>query len=146
MDNYAGIDVSLELSSVCVVDSSGKIVRETKVASEPEALLQHFADLGLPVIRVGLEAGLLSQWLREGLVDAGFEVVLLETLCAPADRPRRPRYRVAAGREVTALPAIIVRRPLLFQPADHRRRQVRRVLAEQRRNASWKSPVEMPRR
>lgn len=52
MDYYAGIDVSLEMSSVCVVDSSGKIVRETKVASEPDALLQHFAELGLPIIRV----------------------------------------------------------------------------------------------
>jgi len=79
MDYYAGIDVSLEQSSVCVADSSGKIVRETKVASEPEALLQHFAVLGLPIIRVGLEAGPLSQWLREGLVDAGLDVVLLET-------------------------------------------------------------------
>ncbi len=56
MEYYAGIDVSLEQSSVCVVDSSGKIVRETKVASEPEALLQHFADLGLPVVRIGLRA------------------------------------------------------------------------------------------
>ncbi|GLS34096.1 Transposase IS116/IS110/IS902 family protein [Mesorhizobium albiziae] len=54
-------------------------MRETKVASEPEALLQHFGDLGLPIVRVGLEAGPLSQWLREGLVDAGFDVVLLET-------------------------------------------------------------------
>jgi len=79
MDYYAGIDVSLEQSSVCVVDSSGKIVRETKVASEPEVLLEHFADLGLPIVRVGLEAGPLSQWLREGLVDAGLDVVLLET-------------------------------------------------------------------
>jgi transposase len=79
MDYYAGIDVSLELSSVCVVDSSGKVVRETKVAREPEALLLHFGDLGLPIVRVGLEAGPLSQWLREGLVDAGFDVVLLET-------------------------------------------------------------------
>lgn len=79
MDYYAGIDVSLELSSVCLVHSSGKIVRETKVASEPEALSQHFADLGLSVARVGLEAGPLSQWLREGLVKAGLEVVLLET-------------------------------------------------------------------
>lgn len=61
MDYYAGIDMSLELSSVCVVDSSGKIVRETKVASEPEALSQHFTDLGLSVARVGLEAGPLSQ-------------------------------------------------------------------------------------
>ena len=38
MKHYAGIDVSLELSSVCVVDAQGKIVWETKVASEPEAL------------------------------------------------------------------------------------------------------------
>ncbi len=79
MEHYAGIDVSLKDSSVCVVDSSGKIVRETKVASEPEALLRHFADLGFPVSRVGLEAGPLSQWLRESLVGAGLEVVLLET-------------------------------------------------------------------
>lgn len=79
MNYYAGIDVSLEQSSVCVVDRSGKIVRETKVASEPEALLQHFADLGLPISRIGLEAGPLSQWLREGLIGAGLDVVLLET-------------------------------------------------------------------
>ena len=39
MDHYAGIDVSLECSSVCVVNASGKIVREAKVASEPEVLI-----------------------------------------------------------------------------------------------------------
>jgi hypothetical protein len=60
MDYYAGIDVSLELSSVCVVDASGRIVRESKVASEPEALLQNFTDLGLPIGRIGLDAGPLS--------------------------------------------------------------------------------------
>ena len=38
VEYYAGIDVSLKESCVCVVDSKGKIVRETKVASEPEAL------------------------------------------------------------------------------------------------------------
>lgn len=79
MEHYAGIDVSLKESSVCVVDSSGKIVLETKVASEPEALLGLFADLGIAVSRVGLEAGPLSQWLHGSLVGAGLEVVLLET-------------------------------------------------------------------
>jgi transposase len=79
MEHYAGIDVSLEQSSLCVVDSTGKIVREAKVASEPEALVIFFRQFGVPVTRIGLEAGPLSQWLHAGLTKAGFEVVLLET-------------------------------------------------------------------
>ena len=79
MEHYAGIDVSLERSSVCVVDATGRIVRETKVASEPEALVGLFRRLGLPLTRVGLEAGPLSQWLHAGLAAAGLEAVLLET-------------------------------------------------------------------
>src|ERR687889_508126 len=59
MEHYAGIDVSLERSSVCVVDATGRIVREAKVASEPEALVGFFSQLGLTT--------------------AGFEAVLLET-------------------------------------------------------------------
>ena len=57
MEHYAGIDVSLERSSVCVVDSTGRIVREAKVASEPEALARFFDELGLPLARIGLKAG-----------------------------------------------------------------------------------------
>ena len=79
MEHYAGIDVSLERSSVCVVDATGRIVREAKVASEPEALVVLLRQLGLPLARVGLEAGPLSQWLHAGLAEAGFEAVLLET-------------------------------------------------------------------
>ena len=79
MDHYAGIDVSLERSSVCVVDATGRIIRKAKVASEPEALVRFFRELGLPLTRVGLEAGPLSQWLHAGLTGAGLEAVLLET-------------------------------------------------------------------
>src|SRR5215813_18879 len=79
MEQHAGIDVSLEWSSVCIVDASGKIVREIKVASEPEVLVEFFKRLSLPVTRIGLEAGPLSQWLHAGLSRAGFETVLLET-------------------------------------------------------------------
>jgi transposase len=79
MDHYAGIDVSLECSSVCVVDASGKIVREAKIASEPEALIGWFGALGLKLSRIGLEAGPLSQWLYAALRDAGLAVELLET-------------------------------------------------------------------
>jgi transposase len=79
VEHYAGIDVSLERSSVCVVDGTGRIVREAKVASEPEALVAFLGQLGLPLTRVGLEAGPLSQWLHAGLSEAGYEAVLLET-------------------------------------------------------------------
>jgi len=79
MEHYAGIDVSLECSSVCVVDASGKIVREGKVASEPEALVDYFGSLRLPVVRIGLEAGPLSQWLYAAMQQAGLAVELLET-------------------------------------------------------------------
>jgi len=64
---------------VCIVDTSGKIVRETKVASEPEALIAFFKGLSVPVTRIGLEAGPLSRWLHAELLRAGFEAVLLET-------------------------------------------------------------------
>ena len=79
MEHYAGIDVSLESASLCVVDASGRIVREAKVASEPEVLIGWFASLGLAVARIGLEAGPLSQWLYAGMREVGLPVELLET-------------------------------------------------------------------
>jgi transposase len=79
MDHYAGIDVSLECSSVCVVDASGKIVREGKVASEPDALIGWFKSQGHELSRIGLEAGPLSQWLFAAMREAGLAVELLET-------------------------------------------------------------------
>ena len=79
MNHYAGIDVSLECSSVCVVDVNGKIVREAKVASEPGALIGWFGSHGLSLERIGLEAGPLSQWLFAGMKQAGLAVELLET-------------------------------------------------------------------
>jgi len=79
MDYYTGIDVSLECSSVCVVDAAGKVVREAKVASEPEALIDWFRSLGFDLARIGLEAGPLSQWLCAAMKKAGLAVELLET-------------------------------------------------------------------
>ena len=79
MEHYAGIDVSLESASVCVVEAGGRIVREAKVASEPDALIAWFGKLAVEVSRIGLEAGPLSQWLYAGMREAGLPVELLET-------------------------------------------------------------------
>ncbi len=79
MDYYAGIDVSLEASSICIVDGAGKIAREGKIASDPAALIGWFASLGLDLARIGLEAGPLSQWLYAAMKETGLAVELLET-------------------------------------------------------------------
>ncbi len=79
MEYFCGIDVSLEQSSLCVVDGQGRIVREAKVLSERDALMAWFQGLDLPLSRIGLEAGPLSQWLHAGLAEAGFAVELIET-------------------------------------------------------------------
>lgn len=79
MEHYVGIDVSLEASSVCVVDGAGKVVREAKVASEPQALIGWLQGVGLELTRIGLEAGPLSQWLHAAMSGSGLAVELLET-------------------------------------------------------------------
>src|SRR5687767_5488689 len=79
MEPYAGIDVSLDSASACILDAQGKILKEAKVASEPEALIAWLAAHGTPMTRIGLEAGPLSQWLFAEMKAAGLPVELLET-------------------------------------------------------------------
>jgi transposase len=79
MNHYVGIDVSLEASSVCVVDGNGNIACEGKIDSEPDALIAWLTELKLELTRIGLEAGPLSQWLYAAMRQAGLAVELLET-------------------------------------------------------------------
>jgi transposase len=79
MTYFAGLDVSVKEASVCIVDDAGKIVREARVASEPEALLQVLTNTIYRCKRVGLEAGPLSQWLYSALAEAGLPVICVET-------------------------------------------------------------------
>jgi transposase len=76
---YVAVDVSLEASSVCVVDRNGKIVCESKIVSEPDALIAWLTGLKLELTLIGLEAGPLSQWLFAAMRQAGLAVELLET-------------------------------------------------------------------
>src|SRR6201982_2935554 len=79
MDYFAGLDVSVKDTSVCIVDDVGKIIREVKVASEPEALLAVLTNPAYPSNGIGLEAGPLSQWLFGALAEAGLPVICVET-------------------------------------------------------------------
>src|SRR3954470_4829551 len=79
MDHFAGLDVSVKDTSVCIVDDTGKIVREVKVASEPAGLLAVLKNPAYQLKRIGLEAGPLSQWLFSSLAEADLPVICVET-------------------------------------------------------------------
>jgi len=79
MDHFAGLDISVKDTSVCIVDETGEIVREVKVASEPEALLAVLKSPAYRFKRLGLEAGPLSQWLFSALAEADLPVICVET-------------------------------------------------------------------
>src|SRR3981081_1436077 len=84
MKHYAGLDVSVKETSICIVDEAGRICREMKVASHPEDLLAVLCDPAWRLERVGLEAGPLSQWLFSGLAEAGVPAICIETRHAKA--------------------------------------------------------------
>jgi transposase len=79
MPDYVGLDVSLDQTSLCVLDAAGQIVRETKLDTDPDAIAEYLGQAALVIERVGLEAGPLSQWLHAGLVAHGLPAVCIET-------------------------------------------------------------------
>lgn len=90
MRYFAGLDVSLEETAICVVEESGGIVREARVASEPEVLIGFFASLGMVMERIGLEACSLSAWLYEALTTAELPAICIEARQAKAAMAAMP--------------------------------------------------------
>ena len=90
MSHYAGLDVSLEETAICVVDSTGRIVKETRAPSEPEALIAALREIGLPLERVGLEACSLTAWLHDELRSTGLPAICIETRQANAAMKTMP--------------------------------------------------------
>jgi transposase len=81
---FAGLDVSLEETAICIVDDAGCIVREVRAASEPEALVALFGACGMKMERVGLQACSLTAWLHAGLTEAGIQAICIEARQAKA--------------------------------------------------------------
>ena len=79
MKHYAGLDVSLKETSICIVDEMGSICRELKVPSHPEDLARALQDPTWRLVRIGPDAGPLSQWLFSGLAQAGLPMICIET-------------------------------------------------------------------
>lgn len=90
MKYFAGLDVSLEETAICVVDESGRIVKEARAASEPQALLHALRKVDLPLERIGLEACSLAAWLYDGIRAEGWPAICIETRQAKAAMKTMP--------------------------------------------------------
>ncbi len=90
MKYFAGLDVSLEETAICVVDETGGIVKETRAASEPETLIAALQGIGVSLERVGLEACSLTAWLHDALTQAGLPAICIETRQANAAMKTMP--------------------------------------------------------
>lgn len=90
MKYFAGLDVSLEEPAICIVDENGRIVRETRATSDPQALSAALRKIGLPLERIGLEACSLAAWLHDGLHGEGWPAICIETRAANAAMKTMP--------------------------------------------------------
>jgi transposase len=81
---YCGLDVSLRTTCLCIVDRDGRVVRETKLPSDPVALGEFLAGCGLRCDRIGLEAGSTSSWLCAELRRLGHAVICVDARHAAA--------------------------------------------------------------
>ena len=79
MAHFVGLDISVKETSICIVDEAGKVVCERKVPTEPDDIIVLLTSIGGEYVRIGIEAGPLSQWLVNGLAAAGLPVVCVET-------------------------------------------------------------------
>ena len=84
MEEYVGLDVSKEETSFCVMDGTGKVLAEGKVASDPESIFEALRAHTLCPARIVLETGTLSNWLARGLRGYGLAVDVIDARQAHA--------------------------------------------------------------
>lgn len=90
MSEYVGLDVSLKEISICVMDGEGTVVHRSTVATDPEAVAQHFVEKQITPARIVHESGQLSIWLQRGLVRLGLPAVCIDARRAHKALSARP--------------------------------------------------------
>ena len=84
MEYFAGLDVAMEESAICVIDREGKVVLETKITTDPDAIFKVLKPYVAKLRRIGHEAGSLSPWLQVELKQRGLPAICLEAWHARA--------------------------------------------------------------
>jgi transposase len=78
MEYFVGLDVSLQSCAVCIVDGKGAVLFERELPCEIKDIAECLAEFPHPIVRIGFEAGTMSQHLFYGLTAEGFDVVCME--------------------------------------------------------------------
>src|SRR6516164_302441 len=84
MEQYVGLDVSLKMTAICIVDRAGKIQREGTVASDPAAIAAFVTQHAPYVARIGLETGATSTWLWTELRKLELPIICIDARHAKA--------------------------------------------------------------
>jgi transposase len=82
--HYVGLDVSLETTSICVIDQNGATVWRGKCGTEPKPICETVRKHAPGLVRVGLETGQLSNWLTLELRKQDLPIVCLDARHAKA--------------------------------------------------------------
>jgi transposase len=133
MKYFAGLDVFLKETAICVVDEQGGIVKEGRATSEPKALIAALQKVGLPLERVGPEACSLAAWLHTGLRQAGLPAICIETRQAnTAMKTMTGWYREVhvKSRECRAWRSLLVARRTVLNEMRSIENVVRAILRE----------------
>jgi transposase len=78
MKHYAGLDVSMKKTSICIVDEKGKIIHESEASSEPHILADAIEKTGLKIELVGFESGSLAHYLVQGFKERAIPAVCMD--------------------------------------------------------------------
>jgi transposase len=84
MEHFVGLDVSLKLTAICIVDRAGSVIREGVVDSAPETIAEFVTSNSPNVVRIGLEAGPTATWLWTELRQLGLPVICIDARHAKA--------------------------------------------------------------
>ena len=78
MKYFVGLDVSMKLTSVCIMDETVKVVHESEVTTNPKSIANRILLKKFDIKIVGLESGAVSHYLVKELTDLGIPVVCVD--------------------------------------------------------------------
>src|SRR3546814_432996 len=78
VDYFAGLDVSMEETHICILDRDGAVVFESKAPTSPDEISRALAK-GPTCTRVVFETGRMAPMLYHGLTELGVPIVCIES-------------------------------------------------------------------